>query len=137
MTYTKKKHLRGLNSPAPEVCKSRTLGSKANTPEADKNKEKSVDGKEDETGQDQISPDLGGTSEDRSHIKPGKGDYQHMREANIAKNKELLRGLGLLNDFVDEMGKGTKKKGKKKERSKGLVAPMRLSRIARYAYTTH
>jgi hypothetical protein len=134
LTYTNK-ILPGSNHPAPEVCKSRSLGSKANTPGADE-EEKSVDGEDDETGQGQmmISPDVGGTSEDRTRIKRGKSDYQRTREANIAKNQKLLEDLGLLFNSVDETDKGGKKKGnkgKKKEKSKVLMAPMRSPTIGR------
>jgi hypothetical protein len=46
------KILPDVNQPAPEVCSSRSLGSKANTPEADENEKKSNDDEDSETDQD-------------------------------------------------------------------------------------
>jgi hypothetical protein len=51
-------------------------------------------------------------------IKSGQSEYSRMREANIAKNKELLNQLGLDFFWRDEKDKMNEKKGKKKRRDK-------------------
>jgi len=87
------------------VCRSRSLGSKANTPQGDDEDD------DEETDQDKIIS-TEGESSSAKRITSGKSDYSRIREANIAQNKELLRQLGL--DHVGFKLRGTDKKNEKK-----------------------
>jgi len=70
--------------------------------------------------------DADGPSENRG--KSRKSEYELTREANIAKNKELLRQLGLQFGRGDETEKVSDKKGKKaKKETKKMEAPSRSS----------
>ena len=87
------------------MCRSRSLGSKANTPQGDDEDD------DEETDQDKIIS-TEGESSSAKRITSGKSDYSRIREANIAQNKELLRQLGL--DHVGFKLRGTDKKNEKK-----------------------
>lgn len=115
--------------PAPEVCRSRSLGSKANTPVGDENEVKSDDDKDGETDQDQtISTEGDSTSAKRK--TSGVSEYSQVREANIAQNKQLLKQLGL--DRVGFKLRGTDKKNEKKATaaSSGVVGHMKSDTLS-------
>ena len=123
------KILPNANQPAPEVCISRSLESKANTPDADETKEKtrSNDGDGGETKANTPEPDENDgedyeTDQDDATIPTvanratsGKSEYSRIREANIKQNKELLSQLGLQFGFSRTLKaeKLSKEKGKK------------------------
>ena len=91
---------------APEICNSRSLGSKANALEEDENEEKILNTKV------TVKMVDNGKIVDKDRIVDGKSEYSRIREANIAQNKKLLGELGLLSDLFDGTDKKTKKKGK-------------------------
>jgi hypothetical protein len=98
------------NQPAPDIRNSRSLGSKANTPEPNEHMERSGDGDD----QMVISANADGKmviskGTDRTSANHSESDYQRIREANIAQNKKILRELGFLGDKTDEDGKKVKK----------------------------
>jgi hypothetical protein len=110
------------NQPAPEVCNSRSLGSKANTPDADKEKRNDSEIEDGETGQDQIitSADADGIS--ANHVKSGN---KRTQEANLTLNKKLLHELRLQFGSEDETDKATEKKEKKGNKEKKKVTQTR------------
>jgi hypothetical protein len=115
------------NQPAPEVRNSRSLWTKANTPEAGENEERTGDG--DGDGQMVISANAERLMVISKGAKRTSGNYisdnQRIREADIAKNEELLRELGLQHSLGDETDKATgNKKGKKDEKEKKDEAEM-------------
>ena len=113
---------------APDVCNTRSLGSKATTPDDGDTREISGDGNngDGETSDDEmdVSAVEGGNSANRG----GKSEYKRSREANIAKNKMLFQELAEKFRSSDEGNDASEnKKQKKKDKKKATQEPTRSS----------
>ena len=121
-------NLPDCDTSAPDVCNSQSLESKASTPE-DKGKEDDIDG--DEAGNGETTASAHEGSDLVNPVKKsGKSEYERVRDANIARNRELIRELGLKFGWDDEEGQANESKLTQKKNRKGKAqgkqATMRL-----------
>ncbi|KIJ94643.1 hypothetical protein K443DRAFT_11936, partial [Laccaria amethystina LaAM-08-1] len=120
----------------PEVCSSRSLGSKANTPEVEENKVEKGASKINNS-EDEIIKSAGGDGVSANRTEWGTSEYERTREANIVKNKEILRELGLEFGFGHEADKATMKKGKKAGKEKKVTVGEETAKSARVTEPIH
>ena len=121
-----------FNQPAPEVCNSQSLESKANTPGADENEENSNSGEIKDGGSGQDADNISA-----NQINSDKSKYKLAREATLLQNKKFILELGLQFGWEDKTDEVTEKKAKakKKDAKKEVQAPIRTSARLRQRYS--
>ena len=121
-------NLLDCNTLAPEIRNARALGSKASTPEDENGEATSgnVEAGSGETGDDEVGV---------NSAKPvEKSEYERSREANIAKNEQLIHelqekfGWGDEEDNASERKK-ERKKGKQKDKKKATQEQRASARL--------
>ena len=123
-------NLPDCDTSAPDVCNSRSLEFKASTPEYE-DKEGDID--DDEAGNGKATPSARAGSDLVNPVKKsGKSEYELVRDANIARNRELIRELGLKFGWDKEQGPASEsqltQKTNRKGKAQGKQATMRLMR---------
>lgn len=120
-------NLPDCDTSAPDLCSTRSLGSKASTPQDGDKEGISGDSGNGETGDDETN--ISAVVGDNSAKRGGKSEYERTREANIARNKELFQELGDKFGWGDEENDSAseKKEKKKKDKKKGIQEPTRSS----------